>query len=307
MTPGPVIALTGGTGFVGQAVLDVLARKKALARALARRVPKEARPFADWVPGSLDDPGALAQLLAGAEVVIHIAGLTTSHDPAELDRANAAGTLALVEAARAAGVPRFVFVSSLAAREPDLSAYGASKAKAETIVAASGMDWTTVRPPAVYGPRDKDMFELFRMARRGVVPMPPPGRTSLIHVHDLAELLVALIPGGEGVTGMVFEPDDGRVGGWSHRELARTIGWAVGSRPWVPHLSAAMLGRLSRLDRVFRRDKAKLTADRVSYMVHPDWVCSPARQVPTGVWTPRVPTRPGLKGTARWYREQGWL
>ena len=301
------IALTGGTGFVGQAVLDVLARGKVLARALARSVPKEPRSYVDWLPGSLDDAGALAQLVGGAEVVIHIAGLTTSHDPAELDQANAAGTLALVEAARAAGVRRFVFVSSLAAREPSLSAYGASKAKAETIVAASGLDWTTVRPPAVYGPRDKDMFDLFRMARLGVVPMPPPGRTSLIHVHDLAELLVALIPGGDEVTGQVFEPDDGREGGWSHRELARAIGWAVGSRPWVPHLSAPMLGRLSRLDRAFRREKAKLTADRVNYMVHPDWVCDPGQAVPPQIWTPRVPTRPGLKGTARWYREQGWL
>ncbi|MCL4674305.1 MAG: NAD(P)-dependent oxidoreductase, partial [Sphingomonadaceae bacterium] len=71
--------------------------------------------------------------------------------------------------------------------------------------------------------------------------------------------------------------------------------------------SAAMLSRMSRLDRRVRGDKAKLTADRVSYMVHPDWVCDPARAVPAAIWTPRVPTRPGLKGTARWYREQGLL
>lgn len=307
MTTAPHIALTGATGFVGHAVLDVLAHKSLPATALARSVPDKPRTLVDWVRGSLADPPALAQLVSGAEVVIHVAGLTTSHDPAELDRANAAGTLALVEAARAAGVRRFVFVSSLAAREPALSAYGASKAKAETIVAASGLDWTIVRPPAVYGPRDKDMLDLFRMARRGVVPMPPPGRTSLIHVHDLAELIVALIPGGEAVTGAVFEPDDGKPGGWSHRDMARTIGWAVGSRPWVPHLSAAMLGRLSALDRRFRGDKAKLTADRVGYMVHPDWAADPARAVPAAVWSPRVPTRPGLKATARWYREQGWL
>jgi nucleoside-diphosphate-sugar epimerase len=301
------LALTGGTGFVGQAVLDVLAKRQQSVRALARTVPKEPGRAIEWVQGSLDDTVALAELVSGVETVIHIAGLTTSHDPAELDRANAAGTLALVEAARAAGVRRLVFVSSLAAREPALSAYGASKSKAETIVAASGLDWTTVRPPGVYGPRDKDYLDLFKAAKWGVVPMPPPGRSSLIHVHDLAELLLALVPGGEGVTGMVFEPDDGRADGWSHRELARTIGWAVGNRPWVPHLSAGMLGRLSRLDRRLRSDTAKLTADRVSYMVHPDWVCDPARAVPAEVWAPRVPTRPGLKGTARWYREQGWL
>ncbi len=302
------IAVTGGTGFVGQAVLDVLAQKQILARALARKVPGEPRSYVDWVPGGLDDRTALDRLVDGAEVVIHVAGLTSSPDPTDFEAANVAGTLALVEAAKAAGVPRFVFVSSLAAREPELSAYGASKARAERIVAASALDWTIVRPPAVFGPRDRDMLELFKSAARfGVVPMPPPGRTSLIHVHDLAELLVALIPGGEGVTHATFEPDDGRDGGWTHRDLARTIGWAVGRHPWVPHLSKPMLGRLSRMERLVRGRKAKLTPDRVSYMSHPDWVADPARRVPEAVWKPRVPTRPGLKGTARWYREHGWL
>ena len=308
MTAGQTIAVTGGTGFVGQAVLDVLAQHKVLARALARTVPREPRPYVDWVPGGLGDRTALDRLVDGADVVIHIAGLTSSPDPANFEEANVTGTLALFEAAKAAGVPRFVFVSSLAAREPELSAYGASKARAERIVAASALDWTIVRPPAVFGPRDKDMFELFQAAARfGVVPMPPPGRTSLIHVHDLAELLVALIPGGEGVTHATFEPDDGREGGWTHRDLARTIGWAVGRHPWVPHLSKPMLGRLSRMERLVRGRKAKLTPDRVGYMSHPDWVADPAKCVPEAVWKPRVPTRPGLKGTARWYREQGWL
>ncbi|QYU69161.1 NAD(P)-dependent oxidoreductase [Leptolyngbya sp. 15MV] len=301
------IALTGGTGLVGQAVLDVLARRGIAVRALARTVPKDGREQVEWVQGNPADKAALARLVAGAEAVVHIAGLTTSHDLSELDAANAAGTLALVEAAKAAGVPRFVFVSSLAAREPELSAYGASKARAERIVAASGLDWTTVRPPAVYGPRDKDMLELFKAGRIGVVPMPPPGRASMIHVDDLAALLVALIPGGEGVTHMTFEPDDGQPRGWTHREMARTIGWAVGRRPWVPHLSRATLMGLSRLERAMRGPKAKLTPDRVGYMCHPDWVADPARRVPKAIWQPRIATREGLKATARWYREQGWL
>ncbi len=301
------IALTGGTGFVGQAVLDVLARADRPARALARSVPKRAGSRVEWIQGSLSDRAALDELVEGAEVVIHIAGLTTSTDLRDFEQPNVSGTFELVEAAKAAGVPRFVFVSSLAARAPGLSAYGASKAKAETIVAASGLDWTVVRPPAVYGPRDRDMLDLFKAARWGVVPMPPEGRTSLIHVHDLAELLVALIPGGEGVTGETFEPDDGHAGGWTHREVAKMIGRAVGRRVWVPHLSRKTLERLSRLDLRLRGNKAKLTADRVGYMVHPDWVADPARKVPQSVWRPRGPTRPGLKGTARWYRKNKWL
>ncbi len=301
------LALTGGTGFVGQAMLDAIERHGLSARALARAVPKDERKGVQWVGGSLADRAALARLVEGAEAVVHIAGLTSTLEPAAFETANVAGTLALIEVAKAAGVPRFIFVSSLAARRPDLSVYGASKARAEKIVAASGLDWTVVRPPAVYGPRDRDMFELFRAARRGIVPMPPPGHASMIHVDDLAELLLALIPGGEGVTGAVYEPDDGREGGWPHRELARTIGWAVGRRPWVPHLSRGTLELASRLDCAVRRNRARLTPDRVSYMCYPDWVVDPARKVPERLWAPRIPTREGLKATADWYREQGWL
>lgn len=301
------IALTGATGFVGQAVLDVLSIRGMPARALARREQGGQRTGVEWIKGDLGNRQALDALVGGADAVIHIAGLTNTPNPAEFETANAAGTLQLVEAAVAANVPRFILVSSLSAREPQLSAYGASKAKAEKLVAASGLDWTIVRPPAVYGPRDKDMFELFRSAKWGFVPMPPPGRSSLIHVCDLAELLIALVPGDEDVAHATFEPDDGREEGWSHRELAKAIGWAMGRRPWVPHLSKPMLERAAAIDRFCRRGGAKLTPDRVGYMTHPDWVVSKRARVPERIWQPRIPTREGLKATAQWYREMGWL
>ena len=86
---------------------------------------------------------------------------------------------------------RFIHVSSLSAREPALSDYGWSKAKSERLVAASGLDWTIIRPPAVYGPGDRETFELFKMARRGIVALPPRGRFSVIHVEDLCRLILA--------------------------------------------------------------------------------------------------------------------
>ena len=213
----------------------------------------------------------------------------------------------MIEAALAAGVQRFVFVSSLSAREPSLSAYGASKARAERVVKASGLDWTIVRPPTVYGPHDKDVFELFRSAKWGVVPTPKEGRSSLIHVDDLARLLLALIPGGEGVSHRSFEPDDGKRGGWTHYELARMIGWAVGRRPKVIGLSKRTMEWAAKADGMLRGAKAKLTLDRVGYMSHPDWVVSLGGRVPAALWRPRVETREGMKATARWYRERGWL
>src|SRR3546814_12879427 len=92
----------------------------------------------------------------------------------------------MTAAAAAAEVGRFVHVSSLAAREPELSAYGRSKAESEKLMAESGLDWAIVRPPAVYGPGDRESLELFRMAARGLVVLPPAGRLSLIPAHDLA-------------------------------------------------------------------------------------------------------------------------
>ena len=300
------IAITGATGFVGHALLEEAARQGLEIRALTRRKQPKA-PGIEWIRGHLGDREALAQLVHGAEAVIHVAGVVNAPDPQGFHLGNVEGTMKLVEQAVAEGVPRFVHVSSLSAREPQLSHYGASKRHAERLVMASGLDWTIVRPPAIYGPQDREIFEMFRLARWGVLPMPPPGRASLIHVGDLARLLVALIPGGEDVTHQVFEPDDGHSGGWSHRDLARTIGWAVGRRPWVPHLSKPMLERLAKLDRVFRGSKAKLTLDRVGYMAHPDWVSRAKLHPPKARWEPQIPTREGMKATADWYRKQGWF
>jgi len=195
------LAVTGGTGFVGQAVIDEAGRRGLPLRVLARR-EQAPREGVEWVRGELADGAALARLVEGAEAVLHVAGVVNTPDPMGFHLGNVAGTEALVEAAKAAGVARFVFVSSLAAREPGLSKYGESKRDAEDVVQASGLDWTIVRPPAIYGPRDREILDMFRAARWGVVPMPPNGRASMIHVDDLARLQrtrIALGPGFDEV------------------------------------------------------------------------------------------------------------
>jgi nucleoside-diphosphate-sugar epimerase len=300
-----VLAITGATGFVGSAALDVALEAGHTVRALTRR-DQPARAGVEWIKGTLEDTAALAELCSGADAVVHIAGLTNTPDPAEFEAANVTGTDAMIAAAKGAGVKRFVFVSSLAAREPKLSAYGASKARAETLVEASGLQWTIVRPPAVYGPRDVDMFELFKTAKMGVVPLPPGGATSIIHASDLARLLVALAV--KNTRRAIFEPDDGREGGWSHKELAQAIGRAVGKKAvFAPHLPKAVLGIAARADRLLRGDKAKLTADRVGYMAHPTWVSRWDRKLPPDVWEPQIEGELGLKATADWYKAEGWL
>lgn len=300
------LALTGGTGFVGQAVLDEASRRGLQVRALARR-EQEQRDGVEWISGDLDSTDALARLTQGCETVLHIAGVVNAPNEAAFLAGNVEGTQKIVEAARQSGVPRFVHVSSLAAREPGLSDYGRSKRLAEEVVQVSGLDWTIVRPPAVYGPRDTEMFELFRAALWRFLPMPPPGRTSIIHVDDLARLLLDLLASSPPVHDRIFEPDDGTAGGLTHKELARAIGKAMGKSVWAPSLPRKWLAGAARIDRKLRGQKAKLTPDRARYMSHPDWVSDPERKVPDEVWTAEIRTDQGLAETATWYRNMGWL
>ncbi len=303
-----ILAITGATGFVGSAVLDAALAAGHQVRALARR-DQAARAGVEWVAGDLAGTAALAALVAGADAVIHVAGLTNTPDPAAFAAANVTGTANVLAAMTGAGVRRLVFVSSLSAREPKLSAYGASKAQAEALVEASGLDWTTVRPPGVYGPRDVDYLEMFRTAKWGFVPLPPGGASSIIHADDLARLLVTLATGNAAPTRKtVYEPDDGREGGWSHKELAQAIGAAVGKGSvFAPHLPRAVLEVAAASDRLLRGDRAKLTPDRIGYMCHPNWVARFDRKPPPGIWQPQIAGEDGLKATAEWYAREGWL
>ncbi len=299
------LAITGGTGFVGSHLIQAAIAAGHEVTALTRR-PKEPRDRVEWISGALEDRDALKALVNAADAVIHVAGVINAPDEAGFEQGNAAGTLAMLAAATAGGVRRFIHVSSLAAREPKLSLYGASKARAEELVESSGLDWAVVRPPAVYGPGDKETLELFKMAKRGLVLLPPKGRVSLIHVDDLARLLVALVDRGTPKR-LIIEPDDGTPGGWSHKEFAKALAQAVGRRN-VSLSAPRMLMRLAaRIDGLVRGGRAKLTLDRAAYFSHPDWVVSSGRFPPPDLWHPRIETHDGLARTSRWYEEKGWL
>ena len=205
-----------------------LARERGLRlRALTRR-PQPAEEGIEWIDGGLDDQAALRALAEGADAIVHIAALIkgTANGFAAV---NVGGTADLIEAAGEAGVRRFIHVSTLAAREPGLSRYGESKAQSECLVQSSGLDWTIIRPPAVFGPGDRETLELFKMARLGFVALPPRGRFSVLHVEDLCRLILAVIDAPAAI-GEIYEPDDGRENGWDNRHFARSLGRLFGKR-----------------------------------------------------------------------------
>lgn len=301
------IAMTGATGFVGAETLEQALEAGHHVTALTRRAqPPRAR--LKWVPGSLEDGAALDTLVRDADVVVHIAGVVNAPDRDGFEAGNARGTIAVIDAMRKRGIRRLIHVSSLAAREPDLSDYGWSKELAERHVKASALDWTIVRPPAIYGPGDREMLELFRMARRGFMMLPPGGRLSVVHVGDLARLLLNLSGDREFSHIHLYEIDDGVPGGWDHKEFGAAIGRAVG-RPSVKTIATPewLLSIAAHMDRTIRGKNAKLTPDRVDYFCHPDWVSANALHVPRHLWMPEIATPEGLKATAAAYREKGWL
>ncbi len=299
------LAITGGTGFVGARLLDSALGGGHQVRALTRR-PQAPRDGVTWIDGALDRPASLAALVKGADAVIHVAGLVNARDAAGFEAGNVLGTGAMLAATEKAGIARFVHVSSLAAREPQLSLYGASKARSEALVAASPLATAIVRPPAIYGPGDRELMEMFKMAARGFVLLPPPGRLSLLHVDDLALLLLALAA-PSAPSGMKVEPDDGHPGGWTHREFAEALGAAVGRKVRTLSMSRSAMAAAARVDRLVRGSKAKLTPDRAAYFSHPDWVADPDHAVPPDLWHPDIRTPQGLAETASWYRAAGWF
>lgn len=299
------LAITGGTGFVGSHLIDGALAAGHEVKALTRR-DQPPRDRLEWIGGNLDDRSALERLVDEADAVIHVAGVITAPDRAGFEKGNVGGTLAMLAAATAGGVRRFIHVSSLAAREPKLSLYGASKAKAEELVYSSGLDWAIVRPPAVYGPGDRETLELFRMAKLGFMLMPPRGHLSLIHAADLGRLLIALADPTAPETTLI-EPDDGKPGGWSHREFAKAVAKAVGVKAAVFSAPGMFLRLAARADQLFRGPRARLTVDRAAYFSHRNWVVEPKRAAPMELWHAEIPTEQGLRETADWYREQGWL
>ena len=299
-----LLAVTGGTGFVGRTLIELAVREGHEVRALTRR-PQPDMPRVTWVSGALDTPIALTSLIRGADAVIHVAGVVNAPDRAGFAEGNIAGTEAVVDAAKGTGVRRFIHVSSLTAREPSLSDYGWSKAGAEQVVQASNLDWTIVRPTAIYGPGDMEMRDMFRVAKLGLALLPPPGKMSVIEVTDLARLLLALVADDPGR--VILEADDGAEGGWTHIAFARAIGAAVGRRVLPLPLPKTILSLAAKGDRLLRGSKAKLTADRVGYLSHPDWTVDPAKRPDSALWKAEVPTPQGLAATASWYRANGLL
>jgi nucleoside-diphosphate-sugar epimerase len=318
--------VTGATGFVGGHVIEALLRQKDTVTALVRRAargPALADRGVRVMAGDLGQPDALRAACDGQDVVYHIAGLVAARSEAEFLAVNRTGTERLVEAARDAKVRRFVLLSSLAAGGPTepgrplsgdepprpTTQYGRSKLAGETVVRASALEWTIVRPPAVYGPGDREMFRVFRAARLGIAPVFGTGAQalSLVYGPDLADAITAA--GRSAATaGRVFYACHPEI--LSSRALVETVGRAAGRRVRVvaipPIAGRAALWLTEWLARLRNRPTV-LTRDKANEFFQPAWICDPTPLTEVTGWRATHDLAAGARATYDWYRRAGWL
>lgn len=305
-------ALTGATGFLGQHLVRALAEGGWRVRLLARRDPVS--PFwrglePEVVAGDVADPEALASLCQGADLVIHVAGLIAG-SPRRMRAVNVEGARRLAEAAaRVAPEAQVTLVSSLAAREPQLSAYAATKRAGEDAARqVLGERLCVVRPPAIYGPGDRETLRLFQAAATSpALPvLHPRARVAVVHAEDAARQIVALASEGAGRT---FGLSDARPEGYGWRELMQTAGVALERQPRLIRIPRAALFALASADGVgngWRHGKVTFTFGKVRELTHLDWGIRPD-ELATGAPAPVYDLLSGFKQTVDWYRKRGWL
>jgi nucleoside-diphosphate-sugar epimerase len=302
-----VVALTGATGFIGSAIARKLVNNGWCVRALSRAPLRRARLEGisiQWVNGTLDHSEPLETLVGDADAVVHCAAVLRGITEADFYSANVQAVSRLAQiATRRQPAPRFLLISSLAAREPNLSAYAASKRMGEIALSetAGASAWTVLRPPAVYGPGDRALLPLFRLMQHGIAPL--LGRTdarfSLIYVEDLAEAVMKWLVSDSGES-RVFELDDGHPSGYSWSEVAETFERLRGKPAFRFHVSELPMKVAANINQIAASliGYAPLfTPGKVREIRHPNWVCNNSTFCQATNWKPTICLEEGLRTT----------
>ncbi len=328
--------VTGGTGFIGSHLIEQLVDQGYHVTCLIRKTSNlrwlnhlltAKSPQVELVMGDLHDSAVLAQHVRDADLVFHLAGLTKAPDTATYDRVNAEGTKHLIEACLSAQarLGRFVYCSSLAAVGPScnttpntedvtpqpLTDYGSSKLKGEMVVReyADRLPITIIRPPAVYGPRDVDIFLFFQLINRGVIPIlgDADKLLSLVHVKDLvAGIYTAAV--SERAIGETYFLTDGDIHTWL--EIERVIADALEKHPLkvkVPFFLLDFISILTEAAAKITRQTPTLNRQKVRDLKQRFWICDSTKAQKELGYHPNYSLEKGIQETAGWYRASGWL
>ena len=304
------IALTGATGFIGSILAKRLINAGYKIQALVRPTSNRNRRAGSgiqWIEGTLDDLDRLRCLVHNVDAVVHCAGTVRGNSEKQFNKTNVEGVADLVQAAvEQHPLPRFLLISSLAARQPHLSPYAASKRQGEETLAAEAGDmfWTAFRPSAVYGPGDRELLPLFRWISRGIAPIlgSKDARFSLLHVDDLVEAVRLWLEHGRK-NKAVFEIHDGQPQGYSWNDviaITTQLNASRAMRIMVPQWFLQSLAVLNLMAANTLGYKAMLTPGKVRELRHPNWVCDNTALSQEIGWKPRIGLQEGLRHTLKW-------
>lgn len=310
-------AITGATGFLGRYIVSALAAGGWRLRILARQPPDHpqlAHSKFEAVHGDLSDRSALRELVDGADTVIHAAALTKAPTATAFRTVNVGGTVNLASAINeSTGTRRVLLVSSMAAREPQLSAYAQTKRASEQTLTGmldSRSEWTVVRPCAIYGPWDRETLGIFRAISRGIAlrPRVANARVALIHAADAAGAITALCDGGPA--GTVVELTDERTEGYSWDEIISAAESAMHVKTIaisVPKSALRAAAAVNAAAAWALRRTPMFTPGKAREFLHADWGSTAARQPPRELWQPVIGLHKGFMETAHWYSDRHWL
>ncbi|MCU7959341.1 MAG: NAD-dependent epimerase/dehydratase family protein [gamma proteobacterium symbiont of Bathyaustriella thionipta] len=305
------VAITGASGFIGQNLLQQLSEPHYSLKVLLRSQPPQSilrQSNVEIVKGSLQDSGSLQQLVKGCDAVIHCAGAVRGVTEAQFNRTNEEGSARLAGiAASQSQPPRFLALSSLAAREPQLSAYANSKKRAENALtkAAGNMPWLALRPPAVYGPGDKEMLPLFQAMAKGIAPMitPRDARFSMIFVQDLVAVMHIWLQQETPATG-IYELHDGHAQGYCFSQVVDVVRQISGKRVRTLNVPLALLSPLAAFNwvagQLMSHYQPMLTPGKLRELGHHNWVCDNQALQKKLDWQPAFGLQEGLRATPGW-------
>jgi len=324
--------ITGATGFIGSHMADIL-HSKGYEVVCTIRSSSNLRWLKNknftLVETSLSDKKGLAKALAGADMVFHVAGLTTAKNEAEFFKGNCEGTKNILEAVMesAPNIKRFVHVSSLAAVGPaeslqkpvteatplhPITAYGRSKkaAEEEVMKVKDRLPITIVRPPAVYGQRDTEILTFFQAVNRGLAPLIgfDDKRVSLIHGLDLSNGIIAA---GESpnTVGKPYFISSEKFYSWEEiGEITRNIlGKKNVLKIRIPHPLVFAIAGISGFLNRFSKKPSVLNYEKGKDITTPYWICSIENAKKDFNFREQFSLEEGIRQTVEWYKEQKWL